>query len=874
MLERLTHADLANLYNHDMEVQVNVAQDDGTRVDREYRGRKLHCWTDGVTEWKSFRIPLKANSDPEYQDSAMKWDLAAHAEAIGLTGWDWKNKVSRWVAYDFDSILGHEKAGLTDEQLRAVQDAASAVDWVTIRKSTSGRGLHLYVHLVPVPTSTHTEHAALARAILGRLAALTGYDFKSKVDVCGGVMWVWARKMRGTDGLELIKQGTILTEEPPNWRDHVAVVKGTRRRNLPQEIKDVDAFEQLVGQNPRIELDDEHKRFIQWLKEEDKFWYWDQDNHLLVTHTAHVKEAHEALQMRGIFDTLTPATDKEHQNCFCAPMRKGAWSVRRFGQGVQEHASWEQDASGWTRCYINRVPDLKAASRAMGGVEDPKGGFVFREADLAVRAASMMGVEIKIEPRMVARPAKLLPHKDGRLVIEVESAESDASVEGWLKKKDTWTQVLNMPFAANPEQDFTALDEVIRSIITPTNDDAGWLVKTEKGWINQTMANAKMMLKSMGYSDKELNYIMGGAVTKPWRIVSVPFAEEYPGDREWNQNSAQLRYKPSDGEERKIPTWQALLTQAGKGLDAAVASHPWCKEHGLTTGSDYLKCWLASLIKEPLQPLPYLFFWSKEQNTGKTTFNESLNILFSRGRQKADAALTSQAGFNAELQGAIVCVVEEINLGQNATAYNRIKDWVTAKEICIHPKGGTPYHVPNTTHWIQTANDYSYCPIFPGDTRITVIHVPPLDPISAMPRKVFDTRLEQEAADFLAELLALELPPPCDRLNIPVIDTEDKQITAQINANMLERFCEENIIPAPGYSIKFGELYDRFQEYAGVEHQKWSRIRVTREITYLKGKSRKDAQIHLANVGWRGQCDTPMTFHYEVSDNMLVEVPI
>ena len=33
------------------------------------------------------------------------------------------------------------------------------------------------------------------------------------------------------------------------------------------------------------------------------------------------------------------------------------------------------------------------------------------------------------------------------------------------------------------------------------------------------------------------------------------------------------------------------------------------------------------------------------------------------------------------------------------------------------------YQVPNTTHWIQTANAQSHCPVFPGDTRITVIEV-------------------------------------------------------------------------------------------------------------------------------------------------------
>ena len=52
-----THDDLSRLYNHDMECQVNVAQDGGERVEGEFKGRRWHGWQrDGVI-WKSFRIP-------------------------------------------------------------------------------------------------------------------------------------------------------------------------------------------------------------------------------------------------------------------------------------------------------------------------------------------------------------------------------------------------------------------------------------------------------------------------------------------------------------------------------------------------------------------------------------------------------------------------------------------------------------------------------------------------------------------------------------------------------------------------------------------------------------------------------------------------
>ena len=102
-----THPDLAALYSYDMEVQVNVAQDGGTRTEGEFKGRKWVAWTDGTQTWKPFRVPWKAMTQPEFTDSEIKYDLAAHVEGIGLTGWDWVNKVSRWGAFEFDSITGH-----------------------------------------------------------------------------------------------------------------------------------------------------------------------------------------------------------------------------------------------------------------------------------------------------------------------------------------------------------------------------------------------------------------------------------------------------------------------------------------------------------------------------------------------------------------------------------------------------------------------------------------------------------------------------------------------------------------------------------------------------------------------------------------------
>ena len=237
LLDNYTHADLARLYGPAMEVQVSVAQDGGEKVEQEFKGRQYAAWTDGRTEWKNFRIPLNANTEPQDNDGPLNFDLEAHVEGIGLTGWDFKNKVSKWCGYDFDSISGHaegHRGKLSDQELAEVKKKAMEIPWVTVRKSTGGNGIHLYVFLPDVPTANHTEHAALARAVLGQMSALVSYDFRAKVDACGWILWVYHRKMRGTDGLSLLKQGEPLLYIPPDWRDHVPVVTGKPRAPCPR----------------------------------------------------------------------------------------------------------------------------------------------------------------------------------------------------------------------------------------------------------------------------------------------------------------------------------------------------------------------------------------------------------------------------------------------------------------------------------------------------------------------------------------------------------------------------------------------------------------------------------------------------------------
>ncbi len=860
-LKAMTHPDLAEMYSHDMECQVNVVQGTGERVGGEFKGRKWHGYSDGIQTWKSFRIPYNANTEPNYDDKEIKFDLAVHADGIGMTGWDWSNRCSKWLAYDFDAIAGHSE-GLQYSELLEIEKVAIEIPWITARHSTSGHGLHLYVFLNNVPTKNHNEHAALARAILSKMSSIAGYNFENKVDICGGNMWIWHRKMKGTNGLELIKQGSVLEEIPKNWKDHIKVITGRRRRTMPnfvQSEKSADArlFEEISGQRSKTDLDEDHLKLIKWLEERKTQSWWDSDHNMLVTHTFHLKEAHTALEFRGIFDTVAKGTEAgADHNSFMFPMRNGAWAVRRYTIGVTEHETWDQDTHGYTRCYFNKEPDLATASRAYEGTEHPSGGYIYRHADDAVKAAQSLGVDLGLPNWAMGKKTKLKAHKDGRLIAEVErDAQSDVpqDMKGWIAEGKSWKKIFNIQVSGTREPEVGNYDDITRHLVTESGDDYGWVIKSTNKWINEPLAHVKVALEATGATPKEVKLILGQSIFQHWKLVNKPFQPEYPGDRQWNRNAAQLKFLPTeDRENLKYPTWLKILEHCGSGLDATIKENGWAKANGILTGADYLKCWLASLFQKPREPLPYIFFYGP-QNSGKSIFHESINLLLTKGVERADLALTSQQGFSGELENAILCVVEETDLRKNRVAYNRIKDWVTAPQLVIHKKGQTPYHIPNTTHWVQCGNDSNECPVFPGDTRITLGYVDLLDPLEMIPKRKIIPLLEKEAPDFLAEIIKLEIPESNDRLNVPVIATEEKKAIEKANQTMLEMYLDENCYCVQGERIKFSELYDKFQEWLEPnEVHNWSKIRVGRELPprHPKGRLPQTGEHWIGNIAW------------------------
>lgn len=818
-LNKNTQYDLAALYHSGMEVQVNVSGEGGTKTDNK--------WSDGTETWGPFRMPYKANTDPEDNDYPVKFDFDKRVQGIGLTGWDWKAKKSRWVAFDFDAVTGHSDLHtkkLSSDEMAKVQEVACKLPFVTVRKSTSGRGLHLYVFTPDVTTENHNEHAALARSILSMMSGLTGYNFSDKVDVCGQVMWVWHEKQRGTDGLSLIKQGVPLTRVPDNWRDHLDVI-GRKSSRITSTVQGID-------QRSRIRLDEGHVKLLDWLK--DKPGWWDSDNHYLKTHTFLLQQAHRELEMKGQFHTLSQGRDLGTPNCWAFPLKNGAWSVYRYGTGTAEHAMWGSNGRGQVRSYLNRELTLEDACKLDGGVDLEQGGFQFNDATSGAKALGRVGIAVDLPDVMAHRVMKVRVNKYDKIVISVQHETGDKAMDRWTIEKG-WHKKLY----ANPRSDVTDevavvgdFDDLVRHVVTETGEDQGWLVCTDDGgWRAEPVQHVRLFLQGRGLSPKDINIILGTAVNQAWMLVNKPFQPEYPGNREWNRSKARFRVVPTtDGEALSHPTWDKILAHCGQSLNGPVLDSKWCRENGILTGRDYLRLWLAALVQFPQHPLPYLAFYGP-QDSGKSTFHEAFcQLVLDGGYMDGALSLTNQSLFNGELEGAILCTLEETDL-RDKVVYQRVKDWVTSNQISIHHKGETPRKTQNFTHWVQCVNDRDFIPKFPGDTRIVVMHVPGLKDEDKIPKRTLWTQLAKEAPDFLGSLLTTSIPDSKDRLYVPVIKTADGQAAEFSAMTEVQQFFSEKVTKCQGAFVSLDDLFNEFQSWIGVEEGlTWTKIRFSKAL--------------------------------------------
>ena len=422
-------------------------------------------------------------------------------------------------------------------------------------------------------------------------------------------MWMWHRKMTAENhGLEIIKPATkVLTaaDLPANWRDHIEVVTRKRSKVRINEVADdeLDPFEALASSQKIIPLDDCHKAQIEALQRSIT-----RPSGSPTTTCCKPTPGPQRVDRRRGQGTETgrrlrdqfPGRNPGNPNCFLFPLPNGAWRVYRFSPGVSEAETWSQDGKGWTTCYFNRRPDLAIAAKVHGGIEDPdKGGYVFKTPDDAIKAAKVLGQpDMTIDPMFEGRKTTLKPHKDGRLIVEIEREKGDAEQtepKGWLAKKTKWVRVFET-VDHHKQDDETEATRVRQR--APCPQDAppaflGWAKDKSGQWVGNPAANVKMLLQNLGNPKDKAECIMGGAVDQNWELVSLPFREEYPGGRQWNLDAAQFRYPPAALEPDETPVPSPLghglrphrhRTDAGAARDCPGHKRPTSRRGPTTCG--------------------------------------------------------------------------------------------------------------------------------------------------------------------------------------------------------------------------------------------------------------------------------------------------
>jgi hypothetical protein len=862
-------------WSPDLETQVNVAVDNGEPVDGQ-----RHTYSDGIEKWFNIRIPKGAADNPVWKDYELQWVLDKHVEAIGTTGWDWVNRRSLCVGFDFDSISDHAKGvGITDDQLAKVREHVSNIDYIETRRSTGGNGLHLRAWFKTgddeIKTANHAEHAALARCVLAMLTTETGFDFAQHIDVCGGNMWLWHRKMTtDNEGLSLIKPATKclgLGDLPTNWRDHLDVVLGKTRKVKIAGVDgsgDGQAFDKLSTSRKLIPLDDGHKKLLQTLADSGQYCVWLHDHHLLQTHTLALQKVFDErlFPVKGVFRTSSKGTTD--LNCFCFPLPDGAWKVVRFGSGgVAEHRTWAQRPGTFTYCYFNRPATVKTACYAFDGNLDPDikqhDEFVFTSYENAVSAVRALGESFDLPVAMRGRTIRVYKSTNDILAIKIPLEKSDQETElpGWVNKKSYWVRGLSVIADAPTNGELLMdYDSLVRALITIKNEGSGWVHRSDKDtWIYRSKDDIKNLLVSQGCDDEQAKRILGSCVYSPWKVVNVPFQPEYTGNREWNRDSAQLIYQPAIldyDEQPSHPHWDMIMAHCGADLDRAIADLDWAKRVGIINGKDYLTAWVAALVRAPFQPLPYLFFYGP-QDSGKSSFHEAISYIMRGGVIRADKALTNKTEFNGEIANAVLCVIEERDLAKTPGAYNRVKDWTVGKTISIRKMHTNAYDQPNIAHFVQCANSLANMPLEPGDTRVVVSYVP--KPKIDIPKQTMETFLREEAPHFLRTLHDMELPPLMGRYSLPVVTNDSKRHMEELNRNDFEAFLAECCDRAPTNEyLEFKEIFETFHKWLLDERKgDWSRKKTSMALPAHFERDRGAHNVLLVRgVTWKK--DRPM----------------
>lgn len=846
---------LIGRYSPSLETQVMVFE--GIE-EAESEGR---VWTDGAQTWADQRWPRNAGSIPTYSDREITFSPGEHCRHIGTSWWDFESRRSVAVGLDIDTTEGHAATTTTvsGEKLDELIEKLKGLPYVTLLRSKGGQGIHIYTFFdendLPV-ANNHNEHKKHAVAVLSKISQDLNYDLRQHVDAQGLIFWLWSAD-KGENGFGVIQEQTA-SLKPEDLVGHYEIE--FQRTSGPLSINGYTEAGNLVKEDvhglelTKYSLDETHRKILKMLEDEPYDSVWIENHNMLQTHTYALKAVADKLEAEGTpilgrYATVSSGNKSgshwQKVNCYITPRPGGAFKVTRFGNGGAEHPLWDT-LEDKVFCYYNQPLDIKGQLRKFADKTNAKGKMTFLPENF-VKAVEALGGEVPEVRTQSASPIVVEPDSDGLLTAKSKDWPNDWVLPFVASRP-------GLPGAAPVASNLLEVaDEMVRSLISEDGVSLGWALRTDRGWVTHVKETWISNALDVAFGDQAI-VVKDQCQKSPWTLTSVPFQEEYPGDRVWNKDAVQFKVPPSD-DHGPHPHWDMILNHLGRPINMAVNDNEWCQKAGIENGAGFLLAWLACLVRYPFEPLPYLFFYG-QQATGKSMFHEMLRVIFTCGIQRANGPLSSRSGFNGELADALLCYVEELDLSKYQGAYNRIKEWTTARDLEIHKKGIDPYNQRNKLHFVQMANCASACPIEEGDKRIIVFEVPPLQ--NEVGKALLEKRLTEEAPYFLRTLLSVVLPQPYDRFRLPVLNTEAKGVLEVGSRSAIHIHADQKLKPCMGCAAKVSDLYEDYRLFCAersTQAEPMAIYRAALSPKYVVGRW-KDNQNFIANFSI-DSCDKP-----------------
>ena len=856
-------------WHADLETQVQVTNSEDTT--------DFGAYTQDGDTWWHIRWPKNGKTEPTWTDRAQTFLLEKHAEFIGTSGWNWVQRKSEFVCFDFDSRENHAD-GLSDDELAFLIERGSACEYVDVVHSTSGKGIHYYVRFDPEslpPAENRIEHKTISYYVLSKLKRDIGERLLANLDVLGNIFWIWAKRTNEKSYAHVSPATRLLRFDKDfsdNWKEDAEAIQ------IPYSPKRVKTSYYGASQ-----VTDKHKEILDKLANCGYSFSYDDSERRATTHTKALKKLSEELKdFVGAFETKSEGTDTK-QNCFMFPVDDGGFTVFRFGN-VKEAFPWRESQNGNSYCLYNSPLDPIDTFLHFQMEHEPKQGkrkerFCAETYESFQQAMEFLGCEFTFSEHLQSLIERyyieLTPTTTDSLKIGIDLQKSYEVLLKDMKLKESGRNHFKSPpmifknnrfgtyrdtkkerekqLKTDQIAEFEGLEHLARhtkqqAIFGAAADQEGrWWVGTNvpgeghKFCLVKSEGAIKDVLQSE-YPDLPQNAskaVCGELRRNPWIITCIPFAPEYGQERHWNMNAPKFAFTPSpldECEQAHHPTWDAILKHCGQELDTALPLQPWCDRWGLKTGKDYLTAWIACMLFEPDQKLPYLFLHGN-QDTGKSSLQEAVRTLMIRGDEEGSRALTNTSAFNGELDGKVFIYIEEIDLSRTKSganvAYERIKDWAVSPTLSIRHLYRAPYIARNYLHFIQVANKISSCPLDQDDTRITALLVPPLQ-VSVIPRDVRNKRLEEEGPDFMVTLKRAyrRLPSMEGRLRIPVVKTNSKEQVIDATSNELITFIREKCVERATKYIALDVFRARFlqQSSSDVHEGSWGVNKVKTEL--------------------------------------------